>query len=92
MGRGRPKKTSGFTALVEHLEEKKGEGNKKKKTASFTLDPDIVDEFVLLADEYTNGNKSELLEMVLKTFFEDVQKVRNSKKKSVSSSETTENQ
>lgn len=92
MGRGRPKKVNGLEELVKNLEGKKEEGNKKKKTFSVTLAPDLIEEFDLLAIDYTNGNRSELLEQVIEAFIAEVNKVRNGKKKPVSSSETTENQ
>lgn len=80
MTRGRPKKVNELEALVQSLEEEKEQKNKKKKTISITLSPDLLEEFDLLAIDYTNGNRSELLEKVLQAFVFEVNKQKNKTK------------
>lgn len=80
MVRGRPKKVNELEKLVAELEEEKEQKAKKKKTISVTLSPDLIDEFDLLAIDYTNGNRSELLERVLNAFVNEVNNRNDSKK------------
>lgn len=92
MGRGRPKKTTEMSSLAERLVLEKEISTKKKVTFSGTIDPDLKDEFDLLALEYTGGNRSLLLEQVLKAFITDINKVRNTKKNTEKSSISEKNQ
>lgn len=80
MVRGRPKKVNELEKLVAELEEEKEQKAKKKKTISVTLSPDLINEFDLLAIDYTNGNRSELLERVLNAFVNEVNNRNDSKK------------
>lgn len=92
MGRGRPKKTSEMSNLTKRLVLEKEISTKKKVTFSGTIDPDLKDEFDLLAIEFTGGNRSLLLEQVLRAFITDMNEVRNSKKKPDKSLESAESQ
>lgn len=80
MTRGRPKKTNELEALVRTLEDKKEQESKKKKTISVTLSPDLLEDFDLLAIDYTNGNRSELLEKVLNAFVIEAKKEKSKRK------------